>query len=157
MKKTVDILDYNTIDLLIESVANYKHKACMLLMLDAGLRVSEAVSLHYENFNFREKLIKIASQNKEGQQRIIPISDRLYQTLADYIQTQHPKSNKDYIFPGKTAGSHLTRKAINRVCDRLKTKHPSELNQLHPQTLRGTFAALHLANGTQLSDVKNML
>jgi hypothetical protein len=159
MRTTLDFLDHKGVNLLLQTTSNYKHKACLLLMLDAGFRVSEAISLRYNNFDFKEKLIRVQSLKKKGhnQLRTIPISERLYQTLATYIQTQKPKNNEQFLFPGKSPETHLTRKAINKVCDRLKIKYPQELSQLHPHTLRHTFATYHLANGAQLADIKNML
>jgi integrase/recombinase XerD len=158
MKGSPDLLDSNQASLLIKHTHNIKHRACLLLMLDTGLRVTEAVSLRYQDFDFKEKIIHVKPTYKKGssQQRAIPISDRLYRTLAQYIQTQKPASNRSYLFPGKN-GHHLTRKAINRLCDRIKAKYPEEFRKLHPYTLRHTFAMQHLAHGAQIADLKNIL
>ena len=147
-------LDKRRADQLIESIKNVKHRTCLLLMLDAGLKVSETITLRYKDFDFKKRLVQVKCKNTHY--RSIPLSDRLYQVLANYIQTQQPTSNDDYLFPGKTQG-HLTRKALNRVCDRIKTKYPEAFGKLHPHMLRHTFATHHLANGAQLADIKNML
>lgn len=89
-KKNPDLLDNKQSNLLLQHTQNPKHKACLLLMLDAGLKVSESVSLRYQDFDFKEKLIHVKPPSKKGQQRTIPISPRLYQTLAHYIQKQKP-------------------------------------------------------------------
>lgn len=142
---------------LINHTQNLKHKTCFLFMLDCGFRVSETVALRHSNFDFKKRTVTIQSLKKRGEAyRTLPLSDRLYDTLARYIQDHPPINSQDFLFPGKQPNTHLTRKALNRVCDTIKTKYP-ELDTLHPHTLRHTFATLHLANGLQLPHLKEML
>ena len=141
-------------DLLIQHTKNLKHKTCFLLMLDCGFRVSEAISLRHADFDFKQKTVTIRSLKKGRQAyRTLPLSGRLYNTLAHYIQKYPPTDNQGFLFPGKKPGTHLTRKAINSVCNSVKARYPT----LHPHALRHTFAKLHLANGLQLSHLKEML
>jgi hypothetical protein len=154
----IDYLDKRKSEKLINTISNIKHKACLLLMLDCGLRVTECVSLKYKNFDFRNKTLTVKSLKKgeEVHTRTIPISDRLYESLADYIKTQAKKESDDYIFPGQDDSKHLSRKALNRVCERFRIKYP-EFSNLHPHALRHTFATHHLSNGTELHNIKEML
>ena len=144
-------------DLLIQHTKNLKHKTCFLLMLDCGFRVSEAISLRHADFDFKQKTVTIRSLKKGRQAyRTLPLSGRLYNTLAHYIQKYPPTDNQGFLFPGEKPGTHLTRKAINSVCNSVKARYPT-LRTLHPHTLRHTFATLHLANGLQLSHLKEVL
>jgi DNA replication protein DnaC len=158
MIKQIDYLDKRKSEKLISCTSNVKHKSCLLLMLDCGLRVSECVTLKYSNFDFRNKTVTVTSLKKrdEVHTRTIPISDRLYDALAEYIRTQTKKTADDYLFTGIDGKNHLTRKALNRVCDRFKEKYP-EFDNLHPHALRHTFATHHLSNGTELHNIKEML
>lgn len=156
---TVNYLDKKAIDQLLKVTKNLKHQTCFLLMLDCGLKVSEAITRRYADFDFKKRLVQVKAgqQNREVPARTIPLSDRLYECLARYIATQQPTSKHDFLFPSKRAKGHLSRKTLNSACHRIKAKHPAIFSTLHPHTLRHTFATHHLANGAQLVDIKNML
>ena len=68
----------------LESIKYQKHKVIVLLMLDAGLRISEACSIKCKNFDFKNRNITIQSAKKRGVKhlRTIPISNRLYQAIG---------------------------------------------------------------------------
>ena len=145
-------------EILIKNIRNIKHKVIVLLMLDAGLRVSEACSLKFKNFDFKNRLITLQSLKKRGNKdlRSIPMSDRLYQTIADYFHQKKIDLNPDnYIFPSDSKEGYLGRKAIWSVLKFYKEK--LNINNLHPHTLRHTFATHHLNSGTQLAEIKEML
>lgn len=150
-------LDQNKADILLKSIKNLKHKVIVLIMMDCGLRVSECVSLQMSNFNFKKKTIIVKSLKKRGEdvRREIPISNRLLQLLADYMKERKPEKDSDYLFPSPY-NNHIQRKAVNRLCERLKKKNPAFKN-LHPHALRHTFATNLLANGAELHHVKEML
>jgi hypothetical protein len=128
-------------------------------MLDCGLRVTECVSLRLKNFDFKRKLIIVKSLKKREKELIrkIPMSSRLIESMADYLKELKPRDEETFLFPAINDDTkHIGRKAVNRLCDRLKAKNPS-LNNLHPHALRHTFATQMLATGTDLHNVKEML
>lgn len=154
--REIHFLDKKNTILLIENVSNSKHKVIILLMLDCGLRVSECVSLQLDNFDFKKKEIKVRSLKKRQNTefRIIPISDRLYKALADYLYKL--KLNSDsFIFAHASGVGHLRRESVNRFLDRYKTN--LNIPNLHPHALRHTFATQHLASNTPLENIKTML
>ena len=151
-------LDKSKSDILLKSVKNTKHKTIILIMMDCGLRVTECVTLQLKNFNFKKKTIIVKSLKKRGEEimREIPLSTRLIESLADYIKQRKPQSENDFLFPGMEPDGHLSRKSVNRLCERLKKKNPA-FKDLHPHALRHTFATTMLASGAQLHQVKEML
>jgi site-specific recombinase XerD len=160
MKATgaINYLDKEKSERLLNSVENLKHKSAILIMMDCGLRVTECVTLKMENFDFKKKVLYVNSLKKRENDlvREIPISNRLLQTLADYLTERKPTAGTDYLFPGTGGREHLTRKSMNRMCDRIKAKNPA-FNNLHPHALRHTFATQMLATGTELHNVKTLL
>ena len=52
--------------IVLESIKYVKHKVIVLLMLDAGLRVSEACSIKCKNFDFKNRTLTLQSANKKG-------------------------------------------------------------------------------------------
>lgn len=159
MIKEIDYLDQRKSKKLIDKLSNKKHKAAFLLMMDCGLRVSECVSLKFSNFDFKKKTVRVESLKKrdESHFRTIPISDRCYLALADYITTLNCKEQDSYIFPHQfKEGAHMTRTAMNRVCERIRAKDPS-YGKLKPHALRHTCATQLLQSGAQLHEIKEVL
>lgn len=143
---------------LIEKVKNPKYKTLILLMLDCGLRVSETVTLKLKNFDFQKRTLTVRSMKKRNEEyRTIPISDRLYRQLANYLESCKIKINdgENFLFPSYTKKGHLCRKTVWRVLSGYGSK--LNIQNLHPHTLRHTFATHHLNNGTKLEEIKTML
>lgn len=157
-KGAINYLERTQADQLVQSIRHLRTRTCILLMLDCGLRVSECVSLQVKNFDFRKKVVMVRSLKKRGEEHIrqIPLSNRLIDTLAEYFRQRKPKTDSDYLFPGNNGRDHISRKALNRFCERMKKRHPN-FHNLHPHALRHTFATQLLANGAELHNVKEML
>ena len=60
---------------LLEKINNQKYKVLVLLMLDCGLRVTEACSVKFKNFDFKDRTLTVESLKKRGKNvlRTIPI------------------------------------------------------------------------------------
>lgn len=163
---------------LLATVKNPKHRIIFLLLIDCGLRVSECVTLRYKNFDFKNRVLIVRSLKKRDKNivRTIPLSSRLYEQLANYLNAKAGIQSNDYLFPnpnyqkakeqGKTPLSvgegsgvrpHITRFAVNRVLERIQYKMPVTNINLHPHTLRHTFATQHLSSGTPIHNIKEML
>ncbi len=154
-EKEIHFLDKKQSKYIVSNIVNIKHRLLVLIMLDCGLRVSETITLRLTNFDFRKRLLKVESLKKRDNKkvRIIPLSNRLYDCLADYLsQTKLEKDS--FLFPNKD-GSHMSRFAVNKFLDRYSEKH--NIDNLHPHALRHTFATQHLANGTPLENIKELL
>ncbi|WP_036602964.1 tyrosine-type recombinase/integrase [Olivibacter sitiensis] len=153
----IHYLSKSEADLLLRSAKNYKQKCLILLMLDAGLRVSEACSLRLQNFDFKHNIINVHSLKKRDKTtiRTVPMSDRLYQAIANYLPTLKTTQPDAFLFPSHSADGHIGRKRVWRI---LATKKIAlGIPQLHPHALRHTFATHHLNEGTKLEEIKTML
>ena len=111
----IKFLDSYQCEKLLKSITNLKHRLLVLLMLDCGLRVSEAVSLKYEDFDFKRDLVIVTTLKKRGKsvKRKIPLSKRLYQSLADYFAKQKNIEKDNYLFPHQFIKNfHITRDSV---------------------------------------------
>jgi len=143
---------------LIESIKIQRHKVIVMLMLDCGLRVSESISLRYNDFDFKNKLVIVRSlkKRKKNNTRKIPLSNRLYQELAKYLSSNSDVNPNDYLFPSKANSSgHITRSAVNKFLNNLNKKLGYSF--LHPHCLRHSFGTHHISAGTPLENIKVML
>jgi hypothetical protein len=161
MLTQIDYLTPEKSDELITKIKNVKHKVLILLMHDAGLRVSEAVSLRISDFDFRKRVINVKTlkkrrkKNSKRSDRPIPISTRLYNALAEYLKKE--SISDGWLLPSpKNEGEHLTRFAASQMLIRFKKKNPG-FHGLHPHTLRHTFATNLLANKTDLTAIRDLL
>jgi len=143
---------------LLEVIVNLKHKLIVLLMLDCGLRVSEAISLKYEDFDFKRDLVVVKTLKKRGKvvRRKIPLSKRLYQCLAEYFSKQKNIEKDDFLFPYQFSNKyHITRDAVNKF---LKTYNKKlGFKFINPHSLRHAFGTRHIAEGTPLENIKTMM
>jgi len=154
----IKFLSKSQSDKLIESIKIQRHKVIVMLMLDCGLRVSETISLRFNDFDFKNKLVVISSLKKRGKtvKRKIPLSNRLYQELAKYLSSNNNVNPNDYLFPSKVIkGEHITRSSVNKFLFNLKNKLGFEF--LNPHCLRHSFGTHHISNGTPLENIKVML
>lgn len=143
---------------LLNNVNNTKYKVLFLLMLDCGLRVSEACSIKFYAFDFKKRTLTIKSLKKRNKitYRTIPISDRLYRELAIYLEKYKlDYKNNSYLFPTNSKNGYINRRSVWRT---LNAKSKSlQITDLHPHTLRHSFATHHLSEGTPLEEIKEML
>jgi hypothetical protein len=145
-------------DKVISSIKYLKHKVIILLMMDAGLRVTEACAIKCNNFDFKNRTLTIQSLKKKGDKhlRTIPISNRLYQAIADYLaENKRELNSTSFLFPSYSTTGHISRKAMWLALSTLSKK--IDVPNLHPHTLRHSFATHHLSAGTSLAQIKEML
>jgi len=154
----INFLNTHELNKLLESIENLKHRCIVLLMCDCGLRVSEVVSLKVSNFDFKQKFVFVKSLKKRESEefRKIPLSDRLYRHLAEYLFSFKGVELNSWLFPNAKRDNHIQRFAVNRFLTRVR--HNKNLSsKLHPHALRHTFATNLVSNSVPLENVKAML
>lgn len=143
---------------LLNSIHHERHKLIALLMLDAGLRVSEACTLRLENFDFKNRILRVESLKKRSKQlktRLIPLSNRLYQCLADFLQKMKNYKPSTPLFKGCGDREFISRQAVWLALKKYQKKLGFE--PFSPHSLRHSFATHHLSDGTSLEQIKTML
>lgn len=143
-------------EILINSISFLRHKIIALLMLDAGLRVSEACTLILGDFDFKKKILKVRSLKKGDKKiyRLVPISNRLYQNIAQYLETFDNYESSSALFPGCNR-QFISRQSVFLALKKYQKK--CNLPEFSPHSLRHSFATHHLAGGTKLEEIKTML
>jgi len=149
--KTIPIvLTIEEMKKIIEATYNIKHKLIIKLLYGCGLRVSEIINLKKEDIDFNEGLIKIRlAKGKKDRFVNIPIS--LKKELENYCSL----NNEDILFPSARGGKLTTatiRKIIKNSCKKAEIK-----KQVHPHTLRHSFATHLLEQGTDLRIIQKLL
>ncbi len=131
---------------------------CILEMLYAcGLRVSEAATLRLGSVNFDDAIVRVLG--KGSKERIVPIGKIARKLLEKYLASARPLLLKN---PNETRlflshrGKPLDRERIWAIVKEAALKAGITKN-IHPHTLRHSFASHLLENGADLRIIQEML
>ncbi len=133
-----------------------RDKAIIELMYSCGLRVSELSNLKLEQLNMKEGFIQIVG--KGDKERLVPLGSKARSLIKEYIYNVRMKLDKtgeDYLFLNKQGG-HLSRVSIWKLIKKY-TRRAGINKNIHPHTLRHSFATHLLNNGADLRIVQELL
>jgi len=119
---------------------SYRNYAMIKLMLDTGLKLSEATGLYWDDIDFAENEITI-TESKIVKDRTLPLKDNMIETLRGWEDRQIREvrfRRCSYVFTtlkGKPLNNRYVRKMIKRY-----TKKADIDKNINPNSLRHTFA-----------------
>jgi len=151
-KKLPVVLNQEEVSQILSSVNNIKHKAILMLIYSAGLRVSEVVKLKPEDIDAERKLIHIKGA-KGRKDRYTILSDVTLKTLRIYMQANVPKS---WLSPGQKTGSHITTRTVQKIFDDA-VKKAGIRKEVSVHSLRHSFATHLLESGVDLRYIQELL
>lgn len=152
-------ITYSKIDRLIETLksqaawADLRDTALVVLMYGAGLRISEALSLKFQDFPLPEVFVITGKGQK---QRAVPILPTINDYIQAYIQTcPLPFSAGDPLFKGER-GAMLNERILQKKIAQLRTllHLPAEAT---PHALRHSFATHLLDEHADLRTIQELL
>ena len=107
-------------------------------MLDAGLRVSEAIDLRLDNLDWETQTLRLIG--KGGKEAELPISERLRDVIEKALQIRPIQTTHNHlIWDRKNPTKPITRQAVNVMLKRYKEKAGIQ-KKVYPHLLRHTFA-----------------
>jgi integrase/recombinase XerD len=133
-------------------IGNLKHKTVLMTCYAAGLRISEAVSLKPTHIDSQRMVIRV-EQGKNRKDRYVMLSERLLEILPHWWRVAKPKN---WLFPGKIPGQHITRFAVGESC-REAQKRSGLSKPVTPHLLRHGFAVHLLESGTDLRTIQLLM
>ncbi len=145
------VLSEEEIILIINAVENIKHKAILMTIYSAGLRISEAINLKLKDIDSKRMQIRI-EQSKGKKDRYTLLSTKTLEILRIYFLEYKPKI---WLFEGQ-GGEQYSDRSIQNILKMalLKTNIKKHIT-VH--TLRHSFATHLLENGTDLRYIQNLL
>lgn len=144
------------LDIKLESEFDYRNKAMIELMYGAGLRVSELISLDVHSIDFTNCIIRIIG--KGSKERIVPIGEYSMYYLKEYLDRRNSMLKKeatDALFLNNH-GKRMTRQGFFKNLKAILKKQGLDPN-IHPHTLRHSFATHLLSNGADLRSIQELL
>ena len=160
-----EFLTMEEVDALLKAFSNksrdlliIRNRTILEIMYSCGLRVSETVNLKLDNLRFDEAIIRVTG--KGNKERIIPLGIPAQRIMLRYIEKIRPYLLKDnpeesFVFLSKN-GNKLTRKRIWGIVKEAG-KIAGIKKNIHPHTIRHSFASHLLANGADLRIIQEML
>ena len=151
-KKLPTVLSAEEVTRLLRAVRNAKHRAVLITIYAAGLRISEALALKVSDIDSERMVINVR-QGKGRKDRTVMLSPLLLEVLRRYARQVRPR---EWLFPGRSVEKPLTATAVQRVCKQARiaaglAKHAT----VH--TLRHSFATHLLETGTDLRVIQTLL
>ena len=135
-----------------------RNRAILHLLYASGLRVSELTSLKVADVDFENLLLRV--HGKGSKERIVPAAPQVMKQLHNYltgarIELTEAIPLSPYLFVSRR-GRKLDRERIWAIIKSAALQAGIEKN-IHPHTLRHSFASHLLANGADLRAIQEML
>jgi integrase/recombinase XerD len=155
-RKLPTFLPDGVAETLLKATATQRDRLAGMLMLFAGLRVSEVCKLQADHLDLKKRVLWVRN-GKGGKDRPIPIPQFLARAVRGWLagRTAGP------VFPSPKTGRGLTTRAIQLAVKRwaVAAKLPGAAvsRKYHPHALRHAFACRMLENGATIYEVKELL
>ncbi len=156
---SVDEVDrfLNAFPATVKEPLELRNRAIMELLYASGLRVSELVKLRLGAVDFENEVVRVTG--KGSKTRIVPVGKVALRTLKRYLNEVRPTllrtPNTAEVFLSHH-GRPLDRARIWGLV-KLAAERAGITKNIHPHTLRHSFASHLLANGADLRVIQEML
>ncbi len=134
-----------------------RDKAILEILFSTGLRVSELVSLNREQLNFQRGELSV--RGKGNKIRVVFISPIASSSIKKYLQKRTDTDPALFIRKNKNIKKNnlrLSSRSIQRIVKHYALK-AGLVKNVHPHTLRHSFATDLLINGADIRSVQAML
>lgn len=151
-KRLPVVLSQQEIQAIFSATRNLKHRALLMTIYSAGLRVSEVVHLKVSDIDSQRMVIRV-QQGKGAKDRYTLLAQRTLEVLRDYWRAYRPE---EWLFPGQPAKGSLSVSSVQKVFG--KVLHETGIKKhATVHTLRHSFATHLLEGGTDLYQIQRLL
>jgi integrase/recombinase XerD len=137
---------------LFQNTLNLRHRAILMTIYAAGLRVSELINLRVTDID-RQRQVICVRQGKGHKDRQVMLSPKLLELLQLYWKRYRPMT---WLFPGRHPERPLTQTTVWRICQQARTA-ARLAKPVSPHTLRHCFATHLLEGSTDLRRIQILL
>ena len=158
--KSPDVLDYKEVELLLEQprctdLKGYRDKAMLELLYSTGIRVGELISLKISDVDLENGTITCGGTKS----RTLPLSAAAVKSVSEYItfiRRQMVRDLHEEILFVNVNGDPMTRQGFWKLLKGYQQKAGIQKN-ITPHTLRHSFAAHSLQNGSDMKSVQKLM
>ena len=158
-----DVLTIEQANALLDQVVgtdarSLRDRAILEVLYGCGLRVSECCGLNVGDCSFDQGFLRVTG--KGNKERIAPISGFALEALVKYLNEGRPELEKPYAKPTAAVflnarGGRLSRQSVHKVV--ADAGKGIGVENLHPHTLRHSYATHLLAGGADLRTIQEIL
>jgi len=150
-KTLPEVLSEEEVVSILKATDNLKHKALLMTIYSAGLRISEVINLKMKDIDSSRMQIRI-EQGKGKKDRYTLLGKKLLEVLRKYVKEYNPKI---WLFEGSDGGSYSQR-SIQQILKKSAQKVGITKN-ISVHTLRHSFATHLLEAGTDIRYIQSLL
>lgn len=160
-KSLPTFLNYKDLEELISASSEgdfgERNRLIIEMLYATGVRVSELVNIKLSDIDFSEKTIRI--HGKGNKERFVFYGEYCEEALNLYINNLRrklvDKNNNEFLFLNKYGGK-ISDRSIRNIINTIIKETSIKMN-IHPHTLRHTFATHLLSQGIDLKSVQFLL
>lgn len=138
---------------MLEGLARWRRERdvrTILLMLYAGLRLSEAANLRWRNVDLGRGMIRVVDGAKGGRSRAVAAHERL---MAAFQRVPGEERRADYAVVGRPDGAPMKPKALAHLFERWL----ADTIRISAHQLRHSFATQMLWHGADIRHIQELL
>lgn len=147
-----EVLSAGEVARVLARARNPKHRALLMLLYSAGLRVGEVVRLRASDLDVERGLVRVR-RGKGGKDRYTLLAKRAVEAVRVYLDAF---PTEGWLFPGARPERHLTARSVQRVVKRAAAA-AGLAKEVTTHTLRHSFATHLLEGGTNLRIIQELL
>ena len=152
-KRLPTVLAPDDLRRLFEVARDVKHKALLMTLYGAGLRISEALAMKPGDIDSRRMLIHVRL-GKGAKDRMVKLSPQLLTVLRDYWRARRPET---WLFPqARNPARPMDSSDAWRMVHRT-ARRAGITRRVSPHTLRHSYATHLLDAGTDLRTIQLLL
>jgi integrase/recombinase XerD len=151
-RRLPSVLSPEEVKSIFDATENLKHKAILMTIYSAGLRVSEVCNLKITDIDSKNMQILIR-EGKGKKDRYSLLSKANLEILREYWKRYHPT---EYLFSGRYRTDAITPRSVQRVMEKSVVKAKITKNAT-VHTLRHSFATHLLDAGTDICYIQRLL
>ena len=146
------VLSQEEVARMLARTRNPKHRALLMLVYSAGLRVGEVVRLRTADLDVDRGLVRVR-QGKGNKDRYTLLARKAVEAVQIY-RDAYPTD--PWLFPGMDPAEHLTTRSVQRIVKQ-SAEAAGIAKDVSTHTLRHSFATHLLEGGTNLRVIQELL
>lgn len=160
-KKKPEIMTLGEVETLLEqpngnTPKEIRDKAMLELLYATGMRVSELVNLKVQDVDMQADFVECGDKGKE---RKIPFNEEAKKALSQYLTNSREElvdNEENEVLFVNCSGQEMSRQGFWKLL-KVYAKKAGIESEITPHTLRHSFAAHLVENGTDLKAVQEMM
>ena len=151
-KRLPGVLSREDVESIFSATKNLKHRAILMTIYSAGLRIGEATRLKVSDIDSKRMMIRV-SEGKGLKDRYTLLGERNLDVLRTYWKAYRPS---DWLFPGNDGSEPVSISCVQRVFS-ASLRKAGIRKKASVHTLRHCFATHLLESGTDLYYIQRLM